>query len=136
MAATTFCVWLTVFFIAPVLALGKPLGGESKTTASIDISLSNKNAATSGKVGLGWIYGQDSILQQYATNAVSWYVNCGMGFSALSIFRIFTWSPDTPDPMHEFNMAFMPELWGTNQVADFEQVVTTGYASYVLGFNE
>lgn len=50
--------------------------------------------------------------------------------------RVYTWSPDTPDPSHKSGLEFMPMLWGPNQVEDFESKVIAGYASYILGFNE
>ena len=51
--------------------------------------------------------------------------------------RSYSWSPDTPDPSHKFpNVEFMPQLWGPNQVADFEKVVVKGYANIILGMNE
>ena len=51
--------------------------------------------------------------------------------------RSYSWSPDTPDPDHKFpGIEFMPQLWGPNQVSDFENVVKAGYAKIILGMNE
>ena len=51
--------------------------------------------------------------------------------------RSHTWSPDTPDPNHLYpSVEFMPQLWGYDQVSDFENVVQAGYASIILGMNE
>ena len=51
--------------------------------------------------------------------------------------RIYSWSPYTPDPNNQYpNMKFMAQLWGSDQVSDFESVVKAGYANFILGFNE
>jgi len=50
---------------------------------------------------------------------------------------MYSWSPYTPDPNHQYpNLQFMAQLWGPNQVDDFESVVTAGYAGWILGMNE
>lgn len=52
-------------------------------------------------------------------------------------YRVYSWSPYTPDPNHKYpNLQFMAQLWGFNQVDDFESVVKAGYANYILGPNE
>ena len=52
-------------------------------------------------------------------------------------FRIYSWSPYTPDPDHKYpNMQFMAQLWGPDQVDDWESVVQAGYANFALGMNE
>lgn len=52
-------------------------------------------------------------------------------------FRMYSWSPYTPDPSHQYpNIEYMPQLWGWNQVNDWESVVQAGYAKYALGMNE
>ncbi|EKM59669.1 uncharacterized protein PHACADRAFT_250313 [Phanerochaete carnosa HHB-10118-sp] len=74
------------------------------------------------KVGLAWPNGPSSDLQFYSTSVTGW---------------IYSWSPYTPDPNHQFpNLQFMAQLWGPDQVSDFESVVTPGYAGWILGMNE
>lgn len=53
------------------------------------------------------------------------------------VCRIYSWSPYTPDPNNKYpNMKFMAQLWGSDQISDFESVVKAGYADFILGFNE
>lgn len=76
----------------------------------------------SRKVGLAWPNGPTTDLQYYNTDAVGW---------------IYSWSPYTPDPNNKYpNMKFMAQLWGWDQVSDFESVVKAGYANFILGPNE
>ena len=50
---------------------------------------------------------------------------------------MYSWSPYTPDPNNKYpNIKFMAQLWGWDQVSDFESVVKAGYADYILGPNE
>ncbi|THG97742.1 hypothetical protein EW026_g4312 [Hermanssonia centrifuga] len=94
----------------------------SSSLAQAPKALSAKSTSTgNGKVGLAWANGPASYLQFYITSSVNW---------------IYTWSPDTPDPDNQYGLEFMPMLWGTDQIDEFESVVTAGYAKYILGFDE
>ncbi|KAI0692653.1 glycosyl hydrolase catalytic core-domain-containing protein [Cytidiella melzeri] len=93
----------------------------SQTPAPTSTSQSATSANGSGKIGLAWPNGPDSSLQYYATPSVGW---------------IYSWGPSNPDPSHKYALEYMPMLWGTKQIEQFDQTVKAGYANYVLGFNE
>ena len=94
----------------------------------------------SGKVGLAWAYGDDPHLKNFITGKVSAYVLFYSFFpllfvSLLYLFSsIYTWGPTRPQNI--FGLQFAPMLWGNNQLGQFENLVTAGYANIAMGQNE
>lgn len=82
-------------------------------------SSGSSGAPFKGKVCLPWPNGDDASLVNFQTD------HSGM---------IYTWSPEIPS--NTYGYTGVPQLWGKNQVDEFQRLVKPGYASYVLGFNE
>ncbi|GJE84661.1 glycoside hydrolase family 128 protein [Phanerochaete sordida] len=111
---------------SPSASTSESHSSSASHTSSSAAAASSTPASTtsdgSGKLGLAWPNGPTTDLQFYATNAAGW---------------VYSWSPYTPDPNHQYpNLQFMAQLWGDDQVTDFESVVKAGYANYILGMNE
>ncbi|KIY49527.1 hypothetical protein FISHEDRAFT_41492 [Fistulina hepatica ATCC 64428] len=49
---------------------------------------------------------------------------------------LYSWSPYMPMLAESLGFVTIPQLWGYNQVSDFQRLVVPGYAQYVLGMNE
>jgi len=75
----------------------------------------------SGKVGVAWANGDSPDLANFKTDKTS---------------LLYTWSAYKPSTADSLGFSFMPMLWGQSQISEFEQMVTPGYGSIILGFNE
>lgn len=58
-----------------------------------------------------------------------------MLFTQLSI-RLYTWSPSYPSTAKALGFNPIPMLWGDDQIDQFTELVTEGYADIVFGMNE
>lgn len=74
-----------------------------------------------GKLGIAWANGADTRLNLLKNQRSKF---------------LYTWSPDIPELALTLGFTPVPQLWGWNQVSDFQSKVKAGYANYVLGMNE
>ncbi|OCH88308.1 hypothetical protein OBBRIDRAFT_813714 [Obba rivulosa] len=84
-------------------------------------SPSSAPSSGGGKVGVAWANGDSPDLANFKTDKTS---------------LLYTWSAYKPSNADQLGFSFMPMLWGQSQIDQFEQMVTPGYGSIILGFNE